>query len=50
MSETQDRLSLDQKRDLYHDGFIVLKKVIPEDLVQGALNRIKKAKKGENLE
>lgn len=35
MSETQDRLSLDQKRDLFHDGFIVLKKVIPEDLVQG---------------
>ncbi len=50
MSETQDRLSLGQKLNLYHDGFIVLKKIVPEDLVQGALNRIKKAKKGENLE
>ena len=29
MSETQDRLSLEQKRDLYHDGFIVLKNVVP---------------------
>ena len=49
MSETQDRLSLEQKRDLYHDGFVVLKKAIPKDLIQGALNRIKKANKGENL-
>ena len=49
MSETQDRLSLKQKRDLYRDGFIVLKKVISDELVEGALNRIKKAKKGENL-
>ena len=49
MGETQDRLSLEQKRDLYRDGFIVLKKVISDELVQGALKRIKKAKKGENL-
>ena len=49
MSETQDRLSLEQKQDLYHDGFIVLKNVVPKDLIQGAINRIKKANKGENL-
>ena len=49
MSETQDRLSLEQKQDLYHDGFIVLKNVVPKDLIQGAINRIKKSNKGENL-
>jgi len=49
MSETQDRLTVEQKKDLYQDGFIVLKKVISDELVQEALNRIKKAKKGENL-
>ena len=43
MSETQDRLTVEQKKDLYQDGFIVLKKVISDELVQEALNRIKKA-------
>ena len=48
MSETQDRLTLEQKKDLYRDGFIVLKKVISDELVQEALKRIKKAKNTNN--
>lgn len=49
MSEARDKLTLEQKRDLYHDGFLVLKKVIPDELVEASLDRIKRAKKGENL-
>ncbi len=49
MSEAIDKLTLEQKRDLYHDGFLVLKKVIPDELVEASLDRIKRAKKGENL-
>ena len=49
MSEARDKLTLEQKRNLYHDGFLVLKKVIPDELVEASLDRIKRAKKGENL-
>ena len=49
MKEFEHKLSLEQKRDLYRDGFLVLKKVIPEELVEASLDRIKRAKKGENL-
>lgn len=39
----------DQKRQLFHDGYIVLKGVVAPDLVARAQARIKGAKKGENL-
>ena len=33
MSEARDKLTLEQKRNLYHDGFLVLKKVIPDEFI-----------------
>ena len=42
-------LSAEQKRSLYRDGYVVLKRAVSQDLVQRALDRIKRAKKGENL-
>ena len=49
MNEARDKLTLEQKRNFYRDGFLVLKKVIPDELVEASLGRIKRAKKGENL-
>ena len=49
MNEATDKLTLEQKRDFYRDGFLVLKKVIPNELVEASLDRIKRAIKGENL-
>ena len=40
-------LTLDQKRDLYRDGYIIVKKAVSDELVQAALNRMRTAKKGE---
>ena len=42
-------LSLDQKRDLYRDGYVVLRGAVSKALVDAALERIRCAKKGENL-
>lgn len=42
-------LSLGQKRDLYRDGYVVLRGTVSEALVDAALERIRRAKKGENL-
>ena len=50
MNEATDKLTLEQKRDFYRDGFLVLKKVIPDELVEASLDRIKRAIKGENLD
>ena len=36
MNEGAKRLNLEQKRNLYRDGYIVLKKVIPVDLIEEA--------------
>ena len=40
-------LTVDQKRDLYRDGYIVVKNAVSENLVEKALNRIRTAQKGE---
>ena len=42
-------LTIEQKRDLYRDGYIVVRKAVSEELVEAALQRIRVAKKGENL-
>ncbi len=42
-------LTLEQKRALYRDGYIVLRNAVSEELVAAALARIKSAEKGENL-
>jgi len=46
---TATALTLEQKRSLYRDGYIVLRNVVSKDLVQTARKRIRNAKKGENL-
>lgn len=51
-SETNDptpKLSLEQKRMLYRDGYIVLRKAIAPDIVEAAQRRIRDAKEGEML-
>ena len=42
-------LTKEQKRQFYHDGYIVVKQAVSSSLVDAALTRISKAKKGENL-
>ena len=42
-------LTLNEKRTLYRDGYIVLRKAVSDDLVDAAKARIKAAKKGERL-
>ncbi len=49
MTPEQPRLTLAQKRSLYRDGYIILKKAVADELVQAALARIKQAKRGESL-
>ncbi len=44
-----ETLSLDQKRMLYRDGYIIVRDAVSQELVQAALKRIKAAKRGENL-
>ena len=42
-------LTLEQKRTLYRDGYIILRNAASQELVQTALQRIRAAKRGENL-
>ena len=42
-------LTLGQKRDLYRDGYVVLRKAVSQELVDAARQRIRDAEKGENL-
>jgi hypothetical protein len=59
MSETKKRsdsgtaeataLTIEQKRALYHDGYVVLRGAVSESLLAAALGRIKRAERGENL-
>ena len=42
-------LTLEQKRMLYHDGYIVLKNAVSEEQADAALTRISEAKKGEYI-
>lgn len=43
------KLTDDQKRALYHDGFIILRGAVSPELVEAARARIANAEKGENL-
>lgn len=49
MSRSSPTITLEQKRLLYRDGYIVLKSAVSEDLVDAALRRIRAANRGENL-
>lgn len=49
MATSSPKLSLDQKRSLYHDGFVILRNAVAPELVEAALKRMKNARKGENL-
>jgi len=40
-------LTDDEKRQFYHDGFVVVKNAVPQAVVDAALARIKAAQKGE---
>ena len=42
-------LTLEQKRALYRDGYIILRNAVSGELIQAARRRIRAAKKGENL-
>ena len=44
-----NQLSLDQKQSLYDDGYVIVKNAVDQSLVDAALRRIKRAKKGEYL-
>ena len=44
-----DAMTLDQKRDFYRDGYMILKNVVPQDMVDAARSRIESRKEGENL-
>ncbi len=46
---TATALTLEQKRSLYRDGYIILRNAVSKELVQAARQRIRAAKKGENL-
>lgn len=46
---TPTSLTLEQKRALYRDGYIIVRNAISEELVEAALERIHTAKKGENI-
>lgn len=48
-SESAAKLTLEQKRSLYRDGFVIIPKAVSKELVDAALARIKRAEKGENL-
>ena len=47
--DMQNALTLEQKQTLYRDGFIVMRNVVPDELIERARARIKRAQKGENL-
>ena len=49
MSTNVTKLTLEQKHDLYRDGYIVLKNLISREMVEAARKKISSAKKGENL-
>ena len=40
-------LTLDEKRDLYRDGYVIVKKAVSDELIEKALNRMRTANKGE---
>lgn len=44
-----DAMTLEQKRDFYRDGYVILKNVVPQDMVVAAHARIERRKEGENL-
>lgn len=43
------RLSDDEKRDFYRDGFVILRDIIPDELVTTAQQRYKAARPGDDL-
>jgi len=48
-THTHRTLTLDEKRKLFHDGYIVVKGAVSPELVKAAQDRINNAKEGERL-
>ena len=42
-------MTLQQKRDFYRDGYVILKNVVPQAMVEAAHARIESRQEGENL-
>ncbi len=42
-------LTLEQKRDLYRDGYIIVRNAIPPEVLEASLQRIRDANKGEYI-
>ena len=42
-------LSLEEKKSLYRDGYLIVKQAVQPELVKAAQKRIKRAERGENL-
>ena len=49
MSPQPAAFTLEQKQDLYRDGYVIVRNAVSPELVAAALARIKAAGKGENL-
>ena len=43
------QLTIEQKRQLFHDGYTILKNAVPQKLVDAAQTRIETARPGEHL-
>ncbi|MDE0178345.1 MAG: hypothetical protein OXP36_07080, partial [Gammaproteobacteria bacterium] len=44
-----EAMTLQQKRDFYRDGYVILKNVVPQAMVDAAHARIESRREGENL-
>ena len=42
-------LTIEQKRALYHDGYVIVRNAVSKELVEAARQRMRNAKKGESL-
>ena len=49
VSASPTALTVEQKRVLYRDGYVVVPRAVAPELVEAALARIRRAKKGESL-
>lgn len=49
MTSSTRLLTLEEKRSLYRDGYIIVRNAVSPELVEAALGRIRDAEKGENL-
>ena len=48
-SEKMEGLSLEQKRDLYRDGYVILKQIVPRELTAAARECLAKAERADAI-